>query len=135
MNCSKLTKGIIMQPYGSLKHTTWECKYHVVFIPECRRKMLYAKLRRDLGPVFRGLAEQKECRVEEGQLMPDQVHILLSVPPKYSVSSVMAFIKGKSAIDIARVYAGRRRNFVGQHFWARRYWVSTVGKNEAAVRR
>jgi putative transposase len=124
-----------MQPYESLKHTTWECKYHVVFIPKYRRKALYAQLRRDLGPVFRGLAEQKECKVEEGHLMPDHVHILLSVPPKYSVSSVMGFIKGKSAIHIARAYAGRRRNFVGQHFWARGYWVSTVGKNEAAVRR
>ena len=124
-----------MQPYESLKHTTWECKYHVVFIPKCLRKMLYAQLRRDLGAVFRGLAEQKECRVEEGHLMPDHVHMLLSVPPKYSVSSVMGFIKGKSAIHVARVYAGRRRNFVGQHFWARGYWVSTVGKNEAAVRR
>ena len=123
-----------MQPYESLKHTTWECKYHVVFIPKCRRKVLYAQLRRDLGTVFRGLAEQKECKVEEGHLMPDHVHMLLSVPPKYSVSSVMGFIKGKSAIHIARVYAGRRRNYVGQHFWARGYWVSTVGKNEAAVR-
>jgi len=121
--------------YESLKHTTWECKYHVVFIPKCRRKALYAQLRRDLGPVFRDLAERKECKVEEGHLMPDHVHMLLSVPPKYSVSSVMGFIKGKSAIHIARVYAGRRRNFVGQHFWARGYWVSTVGKNEAAVRR
>ena len=124
-----------MQVYESLKHTTWECKYHVVFIPKCRRKMLYAQLRRELGTVFRGLAEQKECKVEEGHLMPDHVHMLLSVPPKYSVSNVMGFIKGKSAIHIARVYAGRRRNFVGQHFWARGYWVSTVGKNEAAVRR
>ena len=123
-----------MQPYESLKHTTWECKYHVVFIPKCRRKVLYAQLRRDLGTVFRELAEQKECKVEEGHLMPDHVHMLLSVPPKYSVSNVMGFIKGKSAIHIARVYAGRRRNFVGQHFWARGYWVSTVGKNEAAVR-
>jgi len=125
----------MMQPYESLKHTTWECKYHVVFIPKCRRKALYGQLRRDLGSVFRGLAEQKECKVEEGHLMPDHVHMLLSVPPKHSVSSVMGFIKGKSAIHIARVYAGRRRNFVGQHFWARGYWVSTVGKNEAAVRR
>jgi putative transposase len=124
-----------MQIYESLKHTTWECKYHVVFIPKYRRKALYVQLRRDLGPVFRDLAEQKECKVEEGHLMPDHVHMLLSVPPKYSVSSVMGFIKGKSAIHIARVYAGRRRNFVGQHFWARGYWVSTVGKNEAAVRR
>ena len=123
-----------MQTYESLKHTTWECKYHVVFIPKCRRKVLYQGIRQELGAVFRGLAEQWECKVEEGHLMPDHVHMLLSVPPKYSVSNVMGFIKGKSAIHIARVYAGRRRNFVGQHFWARGYWVSTVGKNEAAVR-
>jgi len=123
-----------MQTYESLKHTTWECKYHVVFIPKCRRKVLYQGIRQELGTVFRSLAEQWECKVEEGHLMPDHVHRLLSVPPKYSVANVMGFIKGKSAIHIARVYAGRRRNFVGQHFWARGYWVSTVGKNEAAVR-
>ena len=123
-----------MQTYESLKHTTWECKYHVVFIPKCRRQVLYQGIRQELGTVFRSLAEQWECKVEEGHLMPDHVHMLLSVPPKYSVSNVVGFIKGKSAIHIARVYAGRRRNFVGQHFWARGYWVSTVGKNEAAVR-
>ena len=123
-----------MQTYESLKHTTWECKYHVVFIPKCRRKVIYQGIRRELGVVFRSLAERWESKVEEGHLMPDHVHMLLSVPPKYSVSNVMGFIKGKSAIHIARVYAGRRRNFVGQHFWARGYWVSTVGKNEAAVR-
>jgi putative transposase len=123
-----------MQTYESLKHTTWDCKYHVVFIPKCRRKVLYQGIRRELGVVFRNLAEQWECKVEEGHLMPDHVHMLLSVPPKHSVSNVLGFIKGKSAIHIARVYAGRRRNFVGQHFWARGYWVSTVGKNEAAVR-
>jgi putative transposase len=123
-----------MQTYESLKHTTWECKYHVVFIPKCRRKVLYQGIRQELGTVFRSLAEQWECQVEEGHLMPDHVHMLLSVPPKYSVSNVMGFIQGKSAIHIARVYAGRRRNFVGQNFWARGYWVSTVGKNEAAVR-
>jgi len=124
-----------MQTYESLKHSVWECKYHVVFIPKYRRKALYAQLRRELGRVFRSLAEQKECTVEEGHLMPDHVHMLVSVPPKYSVASVMGFMKGKSAIHIARVYAGRRRNFVGQHFWARGYWVSTVGKNEEAIRR
>ena len=123
-----------MNTFDSLKHTTWECKYHVVFIPKCRRKVLYQGIRQELGTVFRSLAEQWECKVEEGHLMPDHVHMLLSVPPKCSVSNVMGFIKGKSAIHIARVYAGRRRNFVGQHFWARGYWVSTVGKNEAAVR-
>src|ERR1017187_8410691 len=105
-----------MQTYESLKHTTWDCKYHVVFIPKCRRKVLYQGIRQELGRVLRSLAEQWECRVEEGHLMPDHVHMLLSVPPKYSVSNVMGFIKGKSAIHIARVYAGRRRNFVGQHF-------------------
>ena len=123
-----------MQTYESLKHTTWDCKYHVVFIPKCRRKVLYQGIRKELGTVFRSLAEQWECRVEEGHLLPDHVHMLMSVPPKYSVSNVMGFIKGKSAIHLARVYAGRRRNFVGQHFWARGYWVSTAGKNEAAVR-
>lgn len=124
-----------MKLYETLKHTTWECKYHVVFIPKCRRKVLYGELRPELGRVFRELARQKECEIEEGHLMPDHVHMLISIPPKYAVSQVMGFIKGKSAIHIARVYGGRRRNFVGQHFWARGYWVSTVGKNEAAVRR
>ena len=123
-----------MDEYESLSHSQWECKYHVIFIPKCRRKTLYQGLRPHLGELFRRLAEQRQSRVEEGHLMPDHVHMLLSVPPKYSVSNVMGFIKGKSAIHIARVYAGRRRNFVGQHFWARGYWVSTVGKNEAAVR-
>jgi putative transposase len=121
--------------YETLRHTTWECKYHVVFIPKCRRKTLYGGIRTELGRVFRELAEERESEIEEGHLMKDHVHMLISVPPKYSVAQVMGYIKGKSAIHIARVYAGRRRNFVGQHFWARGYWVSTVGKNEAAVRR
>ena len=99
-----------MQTYESLKPTTWDCKYHVVFIPKCRRKVLYQGIRHELGTVFRSLAEQWECRVEEGHLLPDHVHMLLGVPPKYSVSNVMGFIKGKRAIHIARVYAGRRRN-------------------------
>lgn len=124
-----------MNTYETLKHTTWECKYHVILIPKYRRKALYRELRRDLGMVFRDLAGQKECNVMEGHLMVDHVHMLMSIPPKYSVSQVMGFINGKSAIHIARVYGGRRRNFVGQHFWARGYWVSTVGRDEGAVRR
>jgi putative transposase len=88
-----------------------------------------------LGAVLRELAEQKESRIEEGHLMVDHVHMLISVPPKYSVAQVMGYIKGKSAIHVARVYVGRRRSFVGQHFWARGYWVSTVGRDEGAVRR
>ena len=124
-----------MQSYETQKHTTWECKYHIVFIPKCRKKVLDGQLRRELGVVIRELARQKESRVEEGHLMADHVHMMISIPPKYSVAQVMGYIKGKTAIHIARVYAGRRRSFVGQQFWARGYWVSTVGRDEAAVRR
>ena len=124
-----------MVTYESLSHTKWYCKYHIVFIPKCRKKVLYGQLRRELGPVFRELAQRKECEIEEGHLMVDHVHMLMSIPPKVAVATAVRFIKGKSAIHIARVYAGRRRSFVGQHFWARGYWVSTVGKDEAGVRR
>ena len=123
-----------MDDYQSLNHTKWECKYHVVFIPKCRRKILYGELRRHLGTLFRTLAEQRECHVEEGHLMPDHVHMLISIPPKYSVAQVMGYIKGKSAIHIARTFMERKRNFVGQHFWARGYFVSTVGREEAVIR-
>jgi putative transposase len=119
----------------SLSHTRWECKYHVVFIPKCRRKTLYGELRRHLGPVFRTLAEQKESRVEEGHLMPDHVHMMLSIPPKYAVSQIVGYIKGKSAIHIARTFGERKRNFVGQHFWARGFFVSTVGRDEEVIRK
>ena len=118
----------------TLNHTTWQCKYHVVFIPKCRRKVLYGDLRRYLGEVFRRLAEQKESRIEEGQLMPDHVHMMIAIPPKYAVSQVVGFIEGKSAIHLARVYGEKKRNFVGQHFWARGYFVSTVGRDEAVIR-
>ena len=116
-----------------LSHSKWECKDHVVFIPKCRRKTLCAELRRHLGEVFRKLAQQKESRIEEGHLMPDHVHMMISIPPKYAVSQVVGFIKGKSAIHLARIY-GEKRNFVGQHFWARGYFVSTVGRDEAVIR-
>jgi putative transposase len=118
----------------SLSHTRWDCKYHLVFIPKCRRKTLYDGLRPHLGEVFRRLALQKESRVLEGHLMPDHVHMLIAIPPKYAVSGVVGFIKGKSAIHLARVYGEKRRNFVGQHFWARGYFVSTVGRDEQVIR-
>jgi putative transposase len=111
------------------------CKFHIVWIPKCRKKKLYGQLRQDLGNVFRELARQKECQIEEGHLLRDHVHILISVPPKYAVSQVIGFIKGKSAIHIARTFGARKRNFTGQHFWARGYYVSTAGKDEEAVRR
>ena len=123
-----------MDEYESLSHTKWECKYHVVFIPKYRRKTLYGQLRGHLGEVFRKLAQQKECSIEEGHVMPDHVHMLISIPPKYAVSQVIGFIKGKSAIHLARTYGERKRNFVGQHFWARGYFVSTVGRDEATIR-
>ena len=123
-----------MDKFESLSHTSWDCKYHVVFIPKCRRKTLYGELRVHLGEVFRKLASQKESRVEEGHMLPDHVHMLLAIPPKHSVSQVVGFIKGKSAIHLARVYGERKRNFVGQHFWARGYFVSTVGRDEAVIR-
>ena len=123
-----------MDEYASLSHSKWECKYHVVFIPKGRRKALYGQLRKHLGEVFRTLARQKECQIEEGHLMPDHVHMMISIPPKYAVSQVVGFIKGKSAIHLARVYGERKRSFVGQHFWARGYFVSTVGRDEATVR-
>jgi REP-associated tyrosine transposase len=123
-----------MDEYQSLSHSAWECKYHVVFIPKCRRKVLYGELRKYLGEVFRRLAEQKESRIEEGHLMRDHVHMMISIPPKYAVSQVVGFIKGKSAIHLARVYGERKRSFVGQNFWARGYYVSTVGRDEAVIR-
>ena len=122
-----------MDENGSLSHTRWDCKYHVVFIPKCRRRTLYEQLRKHLGEVFRKLAAQKESRIEEGHLMPDHVHMMISIPPKYAVSQVVGYIKGKSAIHLARVYRERKRNFVGQHFCGG-YFVSTVGRDEAPVR-
>jgi putative transposase len=123
-----------MDEYASLSHTKWDCKYHVVFIPKCRRKVLYAKLRRQLGEVLHQLAKQKESRIEEGHMMSDHVHMMIAIPPKYAVSQVVGYIKGKSAIHVARVYGERKRNFVGQHLWARGYFVSTVGRDETVIR-
>jgi putative transposase len=122
-----------LDDYESLSHTKWDCKYHVVFIPKYRRKVLYGELRRYLGDVFRKLALQKESRIEEGHLMPDHVHMMISVPPKYAVSQVVGFIKGKSAIHLARTYGERKRNFVGQSFWARGFFGRRPGAGGAAT--
>ena len=123
-----------MNDYESLKHTRWECKYHVIFIPKWRKKQIYGHLRKDLGTVLRELARHKESKVEEGHLMADHVHMLVSIPPKFSVAQVVGYIKGKSAIHIARTCGGKRRNIVGEHSWAQEYCVSTVGRVETAVR-
>ncbi|AFL72872.1 IS200/IS605 family transposase [Thiocystis violascens] len=123
-----------MDAFESLSHSKWECKYPVVFIPKCRRRVLYGQLRTHLGEVFHKLARQRESVIEEGHLMADHVHMLIAIPPKYAVSQVVGYIKGKSAIHLARVYGERQRNFRGQHFWARGYFVSTVGRDEATIR-
>ena len=123
-----------MTHYRSLNHTKWHCQYHVVFIPKYRKKAIYGQFRAYLGDVFRQLARHRESQVEEGHLLADHVHMLVSIPPKYSVSQVIGYIKGKSAIQIAREFADRGRNFAGQYFWARGYFVSTVGRDERVIR-
>ena len=122
-----------MEHYESLHHTKWECKYHVVWIPKWRKRVLYGQLRRELGQILRGLAVQKESEIMEGTLKADHVHMVISIPPKYSVSQVIGYVKGKSAIWVARA-TGKTRNFVGQNFWARGYCVSTVGLDEETIR-
>ena len=121
--------------YQSLSHSKWDCSYHVVFALKYRRKAMFGEVRKFLGPVFHELARQKECRIGEGHLMPDHVHMCIEIPPKYAVSSVIEFLKGKSAIAIARQFKGKQRNFSGESFWARGYAVSTVGFELEAVNR
>jgi len=123
-----------MNDFQSLSHTLWECKYHLVWIPKYRRKVLYGDIRKHLGGVLRELAIQRESSILEGHLMKDHLHMLISIPPKYSVAQVVGFMKGKSAIQIARTFGGRKQNFTGQHFWARGYFVSTVGGDETVIR-
>lgn len=120
--------------YRKLSHSVWECKYHVVFVPKYRKGRIYGRIRRNLGDIFHELARHKESVIEEGHLMPDHVHMLLSIPPKYSVSNVVGYVKGKSAIYIAREL-GNSRNATGHKFWSRGYFVSTVGRDEEVIRR
>ena len=119
----------------SLAHSRWDCKYHVVFIPKYRRKAIYGEVRQMLGEIFHELARQKECRIIEGHLLADHVHMCIEIPPKHAVASVIGFLKGKSALAIARRAQEKDRNFVGEHFWARGYAVSTVGFELASVKK
>ena len=123
-----------MRDYKSLSHTRWDCKYHVVFIPKKRKKLIYGAIRMHLGETFHELARRKGVAIEEGHLMKDHVHMCVSIPPKYSVSNVVGYLKGKSAISIAKNFRGKQRNFNGENFWARGYFVSTVGLDETMVR-
>lgn len=123
-----------MSGFIGSSHTKWECKYHIVFIPKYRKKVLYGQLRKELVEVFHRLAKQKECIILEGHLMRDHVHMLLSIPPRHSVSHIVGFLKGKSAIYMAHRFARKPGNATGQSFWARGYCASTVGYNEAIIR-
>ena len=123
-----------MKEYQSLAHTRWDCKYHIAFIPKGRKKAIFGAIRKHLGERLHELARQKECKIVEGHLMPDHVHICISIPPKHAVSYVGGYIKGKSAIGIARQFAGRSKNFTGENFWARGYFVSTVGLGTVVTR-
>jgi putative transposase len=121
--------------YRSLSHSRWVCKYHVVFIPKRRKNALFGKIRKELGTIFHELARQKECEILEGHVMPDHIHMCIAIPPKHAVSSIIGFMKGKSAIAIARQFLGKERNYTGASFWARGYAVSTVGFEEEQVRK
>lgn len=121
--------------YNSLAHSKWDCKYHVIFIPKMRKKKLYGDIRARLREVFHALAAQKDCKIVQGYLMADHVHMLIEIPPKHKVSEVVGFLKGKSAIAIAREFGGKQRNFTGEHFWARGYAVSTVGLEEEVIKK
>ncbi|MFK3866239.1 IS200/IS605 family transposase [Pseudoalteromonas rhizosphaerae] len=122
-----------MRDYKSLSHTRWDCKYHIVFIPKKRKMLIYGAIRKHLGETFHELAKRKGVIIEEGHLMKDHVHMCLSIPPKFAVSNVVGYLKGKSAISIAKSFRGRQRNFNGGNFWARGYFVSTVGLDENMV--
>ncbi|UHD17116.1 IS200/IS605 family transposase [Thiocapsa bogorovii] len=123
-----------MKEYQSLSHTRWDCKYHIVFIPKRRKKRIFGALRKHFGEIFHELAGHRESKIIEGHLMSDHVDMCIRIPPKYAVAQVVGDIKGKSAIHIARKFAGRQRNFTGENFWARGNFVSTVGLDENMVR-
>jgi putative transposase len=123
-----------MENFESLSHVRWECKYHIIFIPKYRRKAIFGKLRAKIGQILRDLCQQKEVEILEAHAMPDHIHMCVAIPPKYSVSFIIGFIKGKSAVRIHRELLNVRR-MTGKHFGAVGYWVSTVGRDEDAVRR
>lgn len=119
----------------SLAHTKWLCKYHIVFTPKYRRKIIYHKLRTDLQLIIKDLCKWKGIKIIEGHMMSDHVHLLLSIPPKYSISSIMGYLKGKSAMMIFDKHANLKYKFGRRNFWSTGYYVSTVGLNEATIKK
>ena len=123
-----------MDDWQSLSHVRWECKYHVVIMPKYRQKVFYGRMRRRIGGILRDLCRQRGVELLEGRAMPDHIHLCLSIPPKYSVSHTLGFLKGKSAVRIHRELLGERR-MTGLHFWSTGYWVSTVGADEEKIKK
>ena len=123
-----------MHDWQSLSHVRWECKYHVVIMPKYRQKVVYGRMRRRIGGILRDLCRQRGVELLEGRAMPDHIHLCLSIPPKYSVSHTLGFLKGKSAVRIHRELLGERR-MTGLHFWSTGYWVSTVGADEEKIKK
>jgi len=130
----QVLKETIMREWQSQAHVKHYCRYHIVFVPKYRKKQIYGTLRRDIGGIFRDLCRQQGIDLVEGHAMGDHVHLLLMIPPKFSVSNTVGFLKGKSAIRIFREHLRVKRNFTGMHFWARGYCVSTVGLDEELIR-
>lgn len=123
-----------MREWQSLAHVKWECKYHLVIVPKYRRKVLFGKARQRIGQILRQLCRQRGVELIEGHAMPDHIHLVLSVPPKYSLAMVVGYLKGKSAIQLHRQLLGVKQGFTGKHFWSRGYCVSTVGLDEKMIR-
>ncbi len=119
---------------STLSHVKWDCKYHVVLVPKYRKKVFYGQLRKEIGGILRELFRQKGVEVLEGHAMTDHIHVCISIPPKHSISSVLGFVKGKSAITIHRRFLGKEKNFTGLHFWSRGYFVSSVGLDEELIK-
>ena len=125
----------VMKDNNSLAHSTWNCKYHLVFAPKYRRMQIYGQIRKDIGVILRRLCEQKGIEIIEGHIMPDHIHLLLSIPPKYSVSSIMGYLKGKSSLMIFDMHSNLKYKYGNRKFWAEGYYVSTVGLNESTIRK
>ena len=117
----------------SLAHTRWNCKYHIVFAPKYRRQVIYGQIKSDIGSIIRKLCEYKGVEIIEAEACPDHIHMLVSIPPKYSVSQFMGYLKGKSSLMIFEKYANLKYKYGNRHFWCRGYYVSTVGKNKKAI--
>ena len=123
-----------MKEWQSSAHVKWDCKYHIVIVPKYRKKVMFGRIRKEIGKIIRQLCWQKEVELVEGHAMPDHIHLVLSIPPKYSVAMVVGYLKGKSAIHIHRKMLGVKKGFTGKHFWSRGYCVNTVGLDETMIR-